>query len=113
MAMKEQVAKGMLESSDFPSSLYTKDEAGLVVWDDTLETLSQAIVKLKENPSVIVREAETSFPLEGLSFVLGGETMDAIWKESNGGYVAVNAALKLYAAFCDNDYWPNRESGGH
>lgn len=114
MAIKELITKGLLESSESLRGLHdVKDSYGRVIWDNTLETLSEAIVKLKEDPSVIVRETKTSFPLKGLSFVLGSETMDAIWKESKGGYVAVNAALKLYAAFCDNDYWPNRGSGGH
>ncbi len=111
--------KGMRWTKSTPRSLYEVSDGGVVVWNGSLTDL-EAVMKAigPDSLTALTSSDLDKFPMAGLSYALN-DTWRKIVRESgiiNGkktGFIGINPALLLYAAFLDNDYWPNTERGGH
>lgn len=113
MTIKELATTGAIS---FSRSINPKIEGiGKIRWTDNLSELQEMLTGL-DNPSVAITYNEfANWPTKGLKTELG-EKLKEILKEAQlgkKGAVAINEALKLRAAWLDDEYWPNTERGGH
>lgn len=113
--------KGMRRNNTVPWSLVEEPDTGIVIIGDTYERLPDAFNKVgirRGTYYLFDSDRPSCIPVLGIAFMLErqGLNYDEIVEQARRyqeGFIALNRKARLYAAFCDNEYWPNNEKGGH